>query len=184
MGASELELWGRARQGASVTASDLRVGMQGAGGPVLRSERNEGPPIQSPHHLLHRAQRAQQLEDWTRAMEPPPVVWLPGLFNPMAFLTAVLQTTARQQGWVLDRTLLVTEVSMPSCADALRIPFPVTIGSRGMPTATGPARRPEWCMAPLCPGLLEQSLDSPMTRTGVPPPIRPARFHAGHTSCV
>lgn len=119
MGASESKLWGRARQGASVAASDLGVGMQGAGGPVLRSERNGGPPIHFPHHLLHRAQRAQQLEDWTRAMEPPPVVWLPGLFNPMAFLTAVLQTTARQQGWALDRTLLVTEVSMPSCADAL-----------------------------------------------------------------
>ncbi|KFM23536.1 Dynein beta chain, flagellar outer arm [Auxenochlorella protothecoides] len=61
------------------------------------------------------SQRAQQLENWTRAMEPPPVVWLPGLFNPMAFLTAVLQTTARQQGWALDRTLLVTEVTRRAC---------------------------------------------------------------------
>ena len=62
------------------------------------------------------AQRAQQLDDWTRAMEPPHVVWLPGLFNPMAFLTAVLQSWARLKGWSLDQTVLVAEVTRRSAA--------------------------------------------------------------------
>ena len=38
-------------------------------------------------------------------------MWLPGLFNPQAFLTAVMQTTARRNDWALDRTVIVTEVT-------------------------------------------------------------------------
>lgn len=47
-----------------------------------------------------------------RGMEVPASTWLPGLFNPTAFITAVLQTSARAQGWALDRTMLVTEVRL------------------------------------------------------------------------
>ena len=34
-----------------------------------------------------------------------------GLFNPQSFLTAVMQTTARRNGWPLDKTVIVTEVT-------------------------------------------------------------------------
>ena len=55
--------------------------------------------------------RYQQLADWTRDLTPPPSVWLSGLFNPNAFLTAVMQTTARRNDWAIDRTVIVTEVT-------------------------------------------------------------------------
>ena len=34
-----------------------------------------------------------------------------GLFNPQSFLTAVMQTTARRNGWPLDKTVILTEVT-------------------------------------------------------------------------
>ena len=34
-----------------------------------------------------------------------------GLFNPQSFLTAIMQTTARQNGWPLDKLTLLTEVT-------------------------------------------------------------------------
>jgi len=42
------------------------------------------------------------------------------LFNPVAFLTAVLQVAARKAGWALDATTLVTEVTkkLPGQVDA------------------------------------------------------------------
>lgn len=40
----------------------------------------------------------------------PPSVWLPGLFEPAAFLTALLQRHARTAGVPLDRLELVAEV--------------------------------------------------------------------------
>ena len=43
------------------------------------------------------------------ASVPPRVVWLPGLFSPRAFLTAVTQAAARRNGWPLDATALVIE---------------------------------------------------------------------------
>ena len=51
----------------------------------------------------------------------PRSVWLPGLFNPQAFLTAVMQTAARRNDWPLDRTALVTEATRrpgPEAVDA------------------------------------------------------------------
>lgn len=53
-----------------------------------------------------------QLVEW--AVHPsslPPVVWLPGLFDPMSLLTAVQQQAARRSGWALDATVLMTEVT-------------------------------------------------------------------------
>ena len=46
--------------------------------------------------------RVQQLVDWTADLTLPKVTWLPGLFNPQSFLTAVMQTTARRNDWPLD----------------------------------------------------------------------------------
>lgn len=47
-------------------------------------------------------QRIDQLKKWSTTLETPAVLWLSGLFNPMAFLTAVMQVTARLGGFPLD----------------------------------------------------------------------------------
>jgi dynein heavy chain, axonemal len=41
----------------------------------------------------------------------PNAIWLPGLINPQALLTAVMQTTARRNDWPLDKTAIVTDVT-------------------------------------------------------------------------
>jgi dynein heavy chain, axonemal len=48
--------------------------------------------------------RADQLVEWTTniAAGPPKSVWIAGLFNPMSYLTAVMQVTARQSHLPLD----------------------------------------------------------------------------------
>jgi len=55
--------------------------------------------------------RAGRLNDWVQDLQLPKVTWLPGLFNPQSFLTAVQQTTARRQDWPLDKTVVQTEVT-------------------------------------------------------------------------
>ena len=42
-------------------------------------------------------------QDWAADLNLPKSVWIGGLFNPMSFLTAILQTTARRQEWPLDK---------------------------------------------------------------------------------
>jgi dynein heavy chain len=37
--------------------------------------------------------------------------WLPGLFNAMAFLTAIMQVTARQTGLPLDNMAIETHIT-------------------------------------------------------------------------
>lgn len=58
--------------------------------------------------------RSRNLRDW--CLEPhlslPKVTWLPGLFAPRSFLTAVQQFTANRNGWALDQTQIQTEVSL------------------------------------------------------------------------
>merc|ERR1711907_588472 len=41
----------------------------------------------------------------------PPSLWISGLFNPMAFLTAVMQVTAREHSWPLDEVVIQTDVT-------------------------------------------------------------------------
>jgi dynein heavy chain len=56
--------------------------------------------------------RHEQLSAWTAgAVATPNSVWLPGLFNPKAFLTAVMQTYARARGLPLDVMRFVTDVT-------------------------------------------------------------------------
>ena len=55
--------------------------------------------------------RHKQLVDWSAELTLPNSVWLPGLFNPSSFLTAVAQTAARKNGWPLDQTILTVEVT-------------------------------------------------------------------------
>ncbi|KAF0977183.1 hypothetical protein FDP41_003836 [Naegleria fowleri] len=54
--------------------------------------------------------RVRQLEEWSSELTLPKVVWLSGLFNPMAFLTAIMQTSARKNGYPLDKMCIQTEV--------------------------------------------------------------------------
>ncbi|KAL0227597.1 hypothetical protein RCL1_003741 [Eukaryota sp. TZLM3-RCL] len=59
--------------------------------------------------------RFSHLESWTRNINSlPPSLWLPGLFNPQSFLTAVLQMTARRNNWALDKMVLDCEVTLLS----------------------------------------------------------------------
>lgn len=54
--------------------------------------------------------RCQQLIEWTDDCETPAVLWLAGLFNPMSYLTAIMQVTSRAHLLPLDDICLLTEV--------------------------------------------------------------------------
>ena len=54
--------------------------------------------------------RYKQLEGWSQDFVVPICVNLSYLFNPQAFLTAVMQTTARKMEWPLDKMTLNIEV--------------------------------------------------------------------------
>jgi len=55
--------------------------------------------------------RYAQLVEWTEAMETPIVLWISALFNPMSYLTAIMQVTARKAQLPLDDMVLSTEVT-------------------------------------------------------------------------
>ena len=55
--------------------------------------------------------RVKQLELWSAELELPKSLWISGLFNPMSFLTSVMQTTARAQNLPLDNMSLHTTIS-------------------------------------------------------------------------
>lgn len=55
-------------------------------------------------------QRVAQLTEWTDNVETPAVLWISGLFNPMSYLTAIMQVTARAENLPLDDICLRTEV--------------------------------------------------------------------------
>jgi dynein heavy chain len=62
--------------------------------------------------LIDLQNRISQLNDWaSNASESPMVTWLPGLFNPQSFLTAVMQTTAQLQSYELDKLTLLTDIT-------------------------------------------------------------------------
>lgn len=44
-------------------------------------------------------------------MTPPKSLWISGMFNPMSFLTAIMQNTARMQNLPLDGMALKTDVT-------------------------------------------------------------------------
>ena len=54
--------------------------------------------------------RDQQLALWASDLQTPKVVWISGFFNPMAFLTAIMQTIALQNAYDLDNMMLTAEV--------------------------------------------------------------------------
>lgn len=53
--------------------------------------------------------RTEQLRAWGDSLVMPRSLWLSGMFNPMAFITAVMQTTARKRGWALDNVVTFTD---------------------------------------------------------------------------
>ena len=56
--------------------------------------------------------RISQLNDWVASpLDTPVVTWLPGLFNPPSFLTAIMQIVAQAQSLELDKLTLLTEVT-------------------------------------------------------------------------
>merc|ERR1711871_1822813 len=61
--------------------------------------------------LVNMLERYKQLSEWTADLQTPKVTWLSGLFNPQAFLTAVLQVTARKNEWALDKMAIQTDVT-------------------------------------------------------------------------
>jgi dynein heavy chain len=55
--------------------------------------------------------RVAQLKEWSDSLQTPVSVWISGLFNPMAYITAVLQTTARGQNLPLDLMEVWTDIT-------------------------------------------------------------------------
>lgn len=57
------------------------------------------------------ANRCAQLDHWIDELELPISICISYLFNPMSFLTAIMQVTAREKGLPLDSMVLVTQVT-------------------------------------------------------------------------
>jgi len=55
--------------------------------------------------------RNTELRKWTDTLATPFALWLPGLFNPTAYLTAIKQVTARSKGMPLDSMSVETHVT-------------------------------------------------------------------------
>jgi len=56
-------------------------------------------------------ERYQQLDEWSKdPYTRPPSVWISGLFNPMGYVTACLQMTARAKSLPLDSMMVSTKV--------------------------------------------------------------------------
>merc|ERR1712167_461105 len=55
--------------------------------------------------------RIAQLDEYQDEMTPPKSLWISGMFNPMSFLTAIKQATARSKGLPLDGMDLKTTVT-------------------------------------------------------------------------
>lgn len=71
--------------------------------------------------------RVQQLSEWSEELILPKSLWLPGLFNPMSFLTAIMQTTSRTEGLPLDGICLKTDVT--NYREPVDIPGPAEAGA-------------------------------------------------------
>jgi len=66
--------------------------------------------------------RYKQIEEWSTEFITPISVWLPGLFNPMAYNTAVTQVTARRTGNALDKMATETHVTTMTTPDKSKYP--------------------------------------------------------------
>ena len=64
-------------------------------------------------------ERIIQLQTWSSNLITPFSVWLPGLFNPTSYLTAVMQVTARRTGMPLDQMTTETHITTFLKADTI-----------------------------------------------------------------
>merc|ERR1711871_10136 len=71
--------------------------------------------------------RVGQLQDWSDTLVLPKSVWISGLFNANAFLTAISQTTARREGLPLDTMDELVDVT--KMMDPMSIEEPVSDGA-------------------------------------------------------
>jgi len=55
--------------------------------------------------------RIAQLTAYSEELITPKSLWISGLFNPMSFITAIMQVTARRDGLPLDNMCLKTDVT-------------------------------------------------------------------------
>jgi dynein heavy chain len=65
--------------------------------------------------------RIRQLTTWSADLCTPYSLWLPGLFNPTSYLTAVMQVTARRTGMPLDQ--MTTETYMSTFLDPATVDY-------------------------------------------------------------
>eukprot|EP00466_Bigelowiella_natans_P011733 jgi/Bigna1/49976/estExt_Genewise1.C_620014 len=61
--------------------------------------------------MVHFQRRRAQYEDWLKHKKDPKVMWLSGLHIPESYLTALIQTTCREKGWPLDKSVMYTSVT-------------------------------------------------------------------------
>ena len=54
--------------------------------------------------------RIKQLEEYAEELTAPASLWISGLFNPMSYLTSIMQVTARRDNLALDDMTLKTTV--------------------------------------------------------------------------
>ena len=55
--------------------------------------------------------RIKQLEEYSEELTAPASLWISGLFNPMSYLTSIMQVTARRDNLALDDMTLKTTVT-------------------------------------------------------------------------
>lgn len=55
--------------------------------------------------------RIKQLEEYSEELTAPISLWISGLFNPMSYLTSIMQVTARRDSLALDDMTLKTTVT-------------------------------------------------------------------------
>ncbi|CAD8057207.1 unnamed protein product [Paramecium primaurelia] len=67
-------------------------------------------------------ERTNQLAAWTQEMVTPISLCISYLFNPMSFLTAIMQKTAREQGLPLDDMVLQTNVTGAKGHEEVTVP--------------------------------------------------------------
>lgn len=62
-------------------------------------------------------ERCAQLDKWSAELVTPYTLCISHLFNPMSFLTAIMQTTSREKILPLDNMSLQTNVSLMKTAE-------------------------------------------------------------------
>ncbi|KAF3850823.1 hypothetical protein F7725_012595 [Dissostichus mawsoni] len=69
--------------------------------------------------MIHFKRRHEQYSYWVEKGEPK-VMWLSGLQIPESYLTALVQTSCRKNGWPLDLSTLYTEVTQYRSEDEIK----------------------------------------------------------------